>query len=139
MTLHEYVQFGGTGKISSSSVKCITPTSLQLQFSSQQMRVGQCPLPVKSYKSPSIDDRRFVNSRSRLAGSKSEIQQIRSQINLGADIATVNDGKRTESTDGNLHCNFTLQSNVATVTSDEADAERVEPKLPVSFDAIILP
>ena len=103
------------------------------------MRVGQCPLPVKSYKSPSIDDRRFVNSRSRLAGSKSEIQQIRSQINLGTDIATVNDGKRTESTDGNLHCNFTLQSNAATVTSDEPDAERVKRKLPVSFDAIILP
>ena len=97
MTLHEYVQFGGTGKILSSSVKCITPTSLQLQFGTQQMRVRQCPLPVKSYKSPSIDVRRFVNSRRRLASIKSEIQQIRSKINLGADIATVNDDKRTES------------------------------------------
>ena len=58
---------------------------------------------------------------------------------MGAAIATVNDGKLTKSTDGNWHCNFTLQSNVATVTSDEADAERVERKLPVSFDAIILP
>ena len=50
----------------------------------QQMRLGQRPLPVESYKSPSIDAPRFVNSRNRLAGSKSEIQQIRSQIsNLG--------------------------------------------------------
>ena len=127
------------GKILSSNAQYITPTIVQLRFGTQQMHLGQRPLPVESYKSPSIDAPRFVNSRNRLAGSKSEIQQIRSQINLGTDIATVNDGKRTESTEGNLHCNFTLQSNVATVTSDEADAEWVEPKLPVSFDAIILP
>ena len=94
---------------------------------------------MESYISPSIDVPRFVNSRKRLAGSKSEIQQIRPQIYLGADIATVNDGKRTESTERNLDCNFTLQSNVATATYDEADAQRVEPKLPVSFNAIILP
>ena len=117
----------------------ITLTILQLRFVTQQVHLGQRPLPVESYKSPSIDVPRFVNSRNRLAGSKSEIQQIQPQFYLGADIATVNDGKRTESTDGNLHCNFTLQSNVATVSYDEADAERVEPKLPVSFDAIILP
>ena len=97
MTLHEYAQFGGTGKILSSNVECITPTSSQLQFRNQQMRLVQCPPPVKSYKSPSIDVRRFVNSRRGLANIKSEIQQIRSQINLGADIATVNDDKRTES------------------------------------------
>ena len=127
------------GEMLSSSAPCITPTIVQLRFGTQQMHLGQRPLPVESYKSPSIDAPRFVNSRNRLAGSKSEIQQIRSQINLGAAIATVNDGKRTESTDGNLHCNFTLQSNAATVTSDEPDAERVKRKLPVSFDAIILP
>ena len=103
------------------------------------MHLGQRPLPVESYKSPSIDAPRFVNSRNRLAGSKSEIQQIRSQINLGAAVATVNDGKRTKSTDGNLHWNFTLKSNVATVTYDEADAKRIKPKLPVSFSATILP
>ena len=115
----------------------ITLTILQLRFVTQQVHLGQRPLPVESYISPSIDVPRFVNSRKRLAGSKSEIQQIRPQINLGGDIATVNDGKRTESTDGNLHCNFTLQSNVSTVTYDKADAERNEPKLLVSFHAII--
>ena len=99
------------------------------------MHLGQRPLPVESYKSPSIDAPRFVNSRKRRAGSKSEIQQIRSQINLGADIATVNDGKHTESTDGNLPCNVTLQSNVATY--DRADTERIEPKLPASINATI--
>ena len=61
------------------------------------------------------------------------------KLKLGAANATVNDGKRTESTDGNFHCNFTLQSNVSTVTYDEADAGRNEPKFPVSFNAIILP
>ena len=103
------------------------------------MHLGQRPLPVEAYKSPFVDVPRFVNSQKRLAGSKSEMQSIRPQIDLGADVATVNDGKRTESTDGNLHCNFTLQSNVATATYDAADAQRVEPKLPVSFNAIILP
>ena len=117
----------------------ITLTILQLRFVTQQVHLGQRPLPVESYISPSIDVPRFVNSRKRLAGSKSEIQQIRPQIYLGADIATVNDGKRTESTEGNLPCNFTLESNVATATYDEADAQRVEPKLPVSFNAISLP
>ena len=117
----------------------ITPTILQLRFGTQQMHLGQRPLPVESYKSPSIDVPRFVSSRRRFAGNKSEIQQIRAQIDLGADIATVNDGKRSESTDGNLRCNFTVQSKVATATYGEADAQRVEPKLPVSFNAISLP
>mgnify|MGYP001330780448 CR=1 FL=1 len=76
------------GKILSSSAQCITPTIVQLRFGTQQMHLGQRLLPVESYKSPSIDAPRFVNSRNKLAGSKSEIQQIRSQINLGADIAT---------------------------------------------------
>ena len=93
--------------ILSSSAQCITLTILQLRFDTQLMRLGQHPLPVKSYKSPSIDDRRFVNSRSRLAGSKSEIQQIRSQINLGAHIASVNDDKRRV-----YRRKFALQFNV---------------------------
>ena len=47
----------------------------------------------------------------------------------------MNDGKHTESTDGNLPCNVTLQSNVATY--DRADTERIEPKLPASINATI--
>ena len=135
MTLHGYVQLGGTEKVLSSSAQCITyqihsnNLATPIRHSADASRTSSATRGIVLI---SID-----RCSALCAGSRSEIQQIRSQINLGTDLATVNHGKLTESTAGTLHCNFTLQSNVSTVTYDKADAERNEPKLLVSFHALI--